>query len=339
MKKVIALLLAVLLILSMAACSSTESSESSSRRSRRSRKNSATSYSTDPLDPIDDSTPVDDDQQGQDDQNENSDTEQGGEVTYQPVTAGEVVLIDNDEVTFKVTDINPNGRWGYTLKVFMENKSADTDYSFYLEDSAVNGLRWDTYLSEDVAAGKMLNEEIVFYDDDLARLVSDFTDITLVLRVREADNWSADPIVKDTFHIYPLGEENKTTYVRARQPGDIVLVDNDECTVTLIGCEKGEPDDYYAFTMNLYVENKTSGSELWLESDDVSVNGYMCDPYYIEEVLPGMAAYSEITWTSSDFDKNGITDVNEIEMLFSVYRFVGGYNRTYNFNEVVTINP
>ena len=51
----------------------------------------------------------------------------------------ETVLVDNDQVTAKITAIDPKGDWGYTLKIFLENKT-DFKLMFSLDGTNVNDV-------------------------------------------------------------------------------------------------------------------------------------------------------------------------------------------------------
>ena len=70
--------------------------------------------------------------------------------------------------------------------------------------------------------------------------------------------------------------------------------------------------------------------------DDVSVNGFMMNPYWAKEMPARSQAISTITWSKDDFEENGIVDVSEIEMKVRVY---DSENWTADdfFNSVVTI--
>ena len=85
---------------------------------------------------------------------------------------------------------------------------------------------------------------------------------------------------------------------------ELVLVDDDNCTVTITGFD--DNDDYYSFVMDIFLENK-SDLNLYYTFNNVSVNDYMCDPWWGQSVSSGHKANSELTFWSDDFDKNNIT--------------------------------
>jgi hypothetical protein len=247
----------------------------------------------------------------------------------------EITVIDNEECSLKITGIDPDNLWGYTLKVNLENKSADKTYMFDVESAAINGVQCDPFFAAEVTAGKKANNEINFSDDTLEEYdIGEYTDIELTFRVFDTDDWLADDVANETVHIYPYGEENATTYVREAQPTDVVLVDNDDITVIVTGYD---PDDLWGYAVNLYLVNKTDTS-IMFSADDVSVNGYMADPYYASLVSPQKCAFASMSWSSSTFEENGISEVEEIEMLFSAYDYDSWDSENY-FEEVVTLNP
>ena len=51
------------------------------------------------------------------------------------ITFTELVAVDNDECSIKITGIDPDDMWGYSLNVQLENKSADKKYMFSVESA------------------------------------------------------------------------------------------------------------------------------------------------------------------------------------------------------------
>ncbi len=59
-----------------------------------------------------------------------------------------------------------------------------------------------------------------------ARKILSTTDIELTFKVYDSNDWSADPVGKETIHVYPYGEENAVAFVREAQATDNVIIDN-----------------------------------------------------------------------------------------------------------------
>lgn len=247
----------------------------------------------------------------------------------------EVTVVDNEQCTIKIVGIDPDNMWGYTLKAYMENKSADKTYMFSVTDAAVNGVQTDPLFASEIAAGKKSNEEINFMDSTLSdNKVGDFSDIEIAFKVYDSDDWMADAVALETVHIYPHGESNAVKYVREAQPTDTVIVDNESITIVVTDYDE---DGMWGYTANLYLENKT-GDDLMFCVDEVSVNGFMIDPFWADTVNAGKVSFGSISWFDSDFEENGITTVNEIEMKFRVYDS-NDWMKDDVYNEVVTLHP
>lgn len=245
--------------------------------------------------------------------------------------------IDNDECAVTVTELDPDGDWGYTIDLMLENKSADVKYTYDVDSVYVNGLAASGFLYEEVAAGKKANTEIELDSDRLSEYgIDEYTDIEITLTVQNSDDWSVDPAAKETFHIYPYGEEKAEKYVREAQASDVALVDEKDVTVTLIG----ESMDEWDYMLDIYVANNTD-KVLVIDAEDASINGFMADPFYYTLVSPGKSAFTQVSWSMTDLEKNKITDINDIEEI--EFRLVA---RDYNdwsaaplVDEIFTLTP
>lgn len=95
----------------------------------------------------------------------------------------------------------------------------------------------------------------------------------------------------------------------------IVLVENEEICVKITGTEH---DPIWGYTLKVYMENKTD-KELLFTVNNVSINRFMCDPFWAESVAPGMRRNSSIYWFDSTLEENGISAVEEINLTLRVY--------------------
>ena len=245
-----------------------------------------------------------------------SDSEAASEPVEEVPEFEEITVVDNDECTIKITGLDPDGFWGYTLDTYLENKSEDKTYMFSVISASVNGVESDPFFATEVAAGKKKNDSISFLDDSLKNNgVGDITDLEMTFKVYNSDDWSDDDAARETVQVYPLGEDKATKFKREDLDSDTVLVDNDNIKVVVTGYED---DSIWGYSVNLYLENKTD-EELMYAVDDVSVNGFMADPFWAKSVGPGKVAFTSMSFSDSDFEENSITEVNEIEMKFKVY--------------------
>ena len=350
MKKWIALLLAAVFVLALIGCGSKQEKDTAEKETQQTEQNtpSISAETPEPATEPDAVTPTapatqepEPTPEPEPEATEEPTPEPEPEATEEPTPEPEplaielpMTLIENDQCAVILTEIDPENMWGYTLHVRLENRTDDQKLMFSCRDCYVNGVEWDPLFASEVAAGKAALKEINFTGSEMKSIITSFTDIEMRLYIHDADDYMADAIVDETVRIYPLGEENAVPFVREAQPTDIVLADNDEFSVTVIGID---PDSFWGYAVKLYIVNK-SDMALTFSADDVSVNGLMLDPYWATSLLPGKCVFTDLSWSSSDFEKNGITDVSEIELKLRVYDSNNWFDG-YEFEQVITLNP
>ncbi|MGI6315157.1 MAG: hypothetical protein ACOX17_00500 [Christensenellales bacterium] len=248
----------------------------------------------------------------------------------------EMVVIDNDECCVKITALTLVDTYAYELDVLLENKSGEKAYVFSTEGGAVNGVEYDLFLYKEVAPGKAETDAIFILLNTLEDTgITGYSDFELTFKVYDPEDLEADPVARVTTHVYPYGKEKAAVFVRKNQPTDTVLFDDENVTVIVIGYEKDNPD--WGFIVHLYMVNKTDNTLLFAE-DNASVNGFMCDPYWAREVRPGKVAFSSMFWFKETIEALDITEVEEIEMLFSIYD-ADDWGAGKLIEEVVVLTP
>ena len=259
----------------------------------------------------------------------------GEEKAENVITFSETVAIDNENCAIKITEIDDDIIWGYTVKALLENKSSDKTYMFSVESAAINGVQCDPFFASEVSAGKKSNEEIHFSSDKLDKNgITEYTDIELTFRVYDSNDWSADDVSKETIHIYPYGKDKAVKFVREAQPSDNVIIDNDYVTVIVTGYEQ---DEIFGYMVNLFLLNKTD-KNIMFSVDEASVNGFMADPFYADSVLAGKCAFSSMAWSDTTLEENGITEVETIEFKLRAYDEDNWFDGDFA-NETITLNP
>lgn len=71
---------------------------------------------------------------------------------------------------------------------------------------------------------------------------------------------------------------------------------------------------------------------------EISVNGYMADPFYAFEAAAGKCAFSSMSWSDSILEENGITTVEEIAFTLRVYDNDNWLDDDF-VNETILLNP
>ena len=70
--------------------------------------------------------------------NEEENAENKPEPTEEAAAFEEITVIDNEKCLVKITDLDPDNGWGYTVKAYVENRSAEKNFMFSVKSAAVS---------------------------------------------------------------------------------------------------------------------------------------------------------------------------------------------------------
>lgn len=226
-------------------------------------------------------------------------------------SVAETVLVDCDEATITVTDYDPEGDWGPTFELLMENKS-DRALYMELEEVAVNGVMCSPYCGETVPAGQKVYTDLYWGAEDLQAVgINYIQTVTASVDIWDDDTYE-DVYVGMTSWEMTVGE----TDMPAAEPvsfGDFTPVEvfTGDTAMTVVGYDPtGSMDDGPA--LYLYLENDTD-KIVYFTADDVAVNGFGCDPYWGETLLPGTVAYDRMEWWADDLEDSHIEAVESVQ--------------------------
>ena len=325
------LMLLVLSVLLVACNSSGDSSkkedkktEESSKKSKKKKKSKKDKKDKDETDEADEEDETDGDKKGKK-KKSNSD----GEITLKNYTA-----VDNENYSITINDIETDAIYGYTINVTIENKTADKNYAFNATGGSVDGLETLASLYSEVAAGKKASTAITF--TDLSKYgLEKYTDIELEVSVSDMDSEEYN-FATENIHLYPYGEDKASKFTYEQKDTDKVVMDNEYVQILYIGADK---EDFWGYAIGFYVVNKTDKS-LTIDANDVSVDGYMADPYFIENISPGKNAFFSMSWSDSTFQQSNIDEnnISNIEFKLDVYDS-DDYSSPHFATETITINP
>lgn len=230
--------------------------------------------------------------------------------------ASDVVLYADDAVRVIATGFDPQGEYGNTVGLYLENHTEQT-LTMTADDCAVNGVMADPIWVEEVAPGKVAFSEMNWYLDSTIETlgITDITEVTGTLRAYDSDDWSADDVVNAPFTYTPQGPDAVSLYTYTPGAQDVILADNDQFQFIVIGFEKDDMNYQY---MKVFINNKTDKT-LMFSAENVAINGYMCDPYWAMSVAPGKMAMGRFSWSDADLSANGIESIEEVEFALEVY--------------------
>ena len=324
MKKVIALILICMMLASTAACTCFKKIESQLGEIVRPSETG----------PTDDAEPAQKPSESPDSAKtteapaqEPSEEPEGDTATPEPAeepkhttyTVDNAVIADNDYCKVTLISGTESASGDVTFKFLLENKTADKEQMFSIDDVAVNGWIVSSGVYESVKAGKKANDTMTLMASDMKEYGLTSADkLAFSLRVYDSNDWSADNFVDDTFTVYPTGmtEAEVVSPERQKTAKEMVVVDNDKCAFVILDTYE---DSFWGYTLSVYFENKSADKSMMFSWDDVSVNGFMIDPFWANSIPAGSKKLSKIGFDESKFADNGIKDVEEIEFELKVY--------------------
>lgn len=328
MKKVVSLALSALLILSLTACSisnTTSTAVSSSAASDSAASEESTSSSSlNAASGTADSTTAEPDIQF--DEN------------FQPET-----IADTDTCTIILQNVGYDDSYGYYWTVDFQNKTDDRTLCAITSSSSLNGIPADTSWFPEIGPREETTE-VVSWDKEGLEIYGvkpqDIDTVKLHIDVYDEAEWDVlnrDDPVDDDFVIYPKGEENATEPKHEIQPTDIVLFDNDACTMVICGFYS---DSFMGYTAKAYYQNKTD-DRIDIILDKGSINGFECTPGGTTLLEPHSNAYVDIRWQeyAEPYAENGndLTSITEIVIPVFVRKDTG--NNVVYIDATYSIDP
>lgn len=348
-EKVVSLALSTLLVLSLAACGKADSSAAASSESKSSASSNSTSNSTQDYSP--DGIKV----------GETYTTEDGK--TYERVWNGTgsdlptpspepkitydndfqaQTLVDNEECTIILQSVGYDDDYGYYWKLYFKNKTSDKKLGYSFGDCTLNGVGASLWLTS-VEPGQE-ETEIHHWESSGLKIYNinpqDINTVSFYLDVYNELDYDVIPrhdFVDDDFVVYPKGEENATEPKHEIQPTDIVLFDNNACSMVICGFYS---DSFMGYTAKAYYQNKTD-DRIDIILDKGSINGFECTPEGAALLEPHSNAYVDIRWQeyAETYAENGNdpTSITEIVMPVFVRKDTG--NNTVYIDATYSIDP
>lgn len=244
------------------------------------------------------------------------------------VTLAETVIYDADGVRITATGLDTDGLMGPELALRIENGTAQ---NLVVQPAwcTVNGYMMSDLFSADVAAGKTANESFYFPSASLARCgVDTVAEIALQLKIIDSGTYqtltTTDPV---TLQTSAAGSYTQTY----DDSGEEIYNANG---VRVVAQQMTE--DLFGQNLGFYVEN-TSDRAVVVESEDLSVNGYMVSNFFYADVVPGARAVEPLTLLNSELEDNGIETVDTVE--FSLKLVDPDSFSTIDQTDPITLQP
>ncbi len=228
------------------------------------------------------------------------------------VTIEEAVVFDQGGIKITAKSLDMTGFFGPAIKLLVENDSSKS-VTVQARNSSVNGYMVDNMMSVDVAAGKKANDTLTLAQSDLdAAGITTIADIEFSFHVFDADTWD-DIINSDLIRIETSAADGfEYTY---DDSGDFVYNENG---IEIVVKGLSENESCLGPSLVVYISN-TGSRNVTIQAQDVSINGFMVDPFFSCDILAGKHAIDTITFSSTELEENDIETIEDIDLAFHIF--------------------
>lgn len=219
------------------------------------------------------------------------------------------IIAENDGCKVTIVNvINSNDTISFNLE--LENKS-ERNLVFTIRDTYVNRLAYNPFFDEEVAAGKKAKAHLVF-DSEILEQIDDMDELAFFLEVLDAEDWTLAPTFSGDIVLNPSGKEQIVFQQFTVPDGATVICDTDNLLFVIL--DQTVDETFEDLVLPVYIENRTD-KPLDIFWENVSVNGYMVDPFWSVNLKGGTSSYDEVVFYIEDLVDSEIDpyDVSEIE--------------------------
>lgn len=115
----------------------------------------------------------------------------------------DTVIVDNEDVTVTVTGYEMDEIWGYTVNLFLINRT-DKDVVFTVDEASVNGYMADPFFAADVSAGKCAFNSVSWSESTLEDIgITEVEEIEFKLRAYDSNDWTAKDFANEKITLNP----------------------------------------------------------------------------------------------------------------------------------------
>ena len=305
MKKLTALLLALVLLLSLAACGAKNTEEPVTKEPAESTQPETQSESDAVgLPEVNKQKPVVD-----------AEVEEEATTAAMELAEGETIVCDSDTLGLKITGCEQTADGDFMLYLSIVNKT-DRNVTLNVDDVVVNGWYCDPYFSETLDPGESIDGTMFWYESMLDEYdIENVTQISFDYEMYDVDNYDLDSYAVGRFVYQPLGADAVQIAPWEPDEDDIVVFENDKCAMVITDVDD---EGTWGYELTACLINKTD-YELMFSIDDARVNGADLDPFWAWSVPPQARSVTDISWYPDDLTNAGITSVTEIELDMVVY--------------------
>jgi hypothetical protein len=227
------------------------------------------------------------------------------------ITIGERTILDNDGIVITAKEYVSDSIFGDGIKLLLENNS-DQTVTVGCKALIVNNYMISDLFVSELAAGKKSNEVMYLSSSELkAAGIDTVGQVEMYFHVY-------DSVTYDTIFDSECVTIQTSEYPNMdTTPDDVGTELYNENGIRIVGKTVDE-DSFWGTAILLYCEN-TSGEDIGVAVDEMSVNGFMMNPLFSATVYDEKMAIDEITIFSNELEENGITSIEDVELKFRIY--------------------
>ena len=227
------------------------------------------------------------------------------------VTIKEQVLLEQNGIVVTAKEYVHDSIWGDGIKLLLENTS-DKTVTVSCNALIVNNYMISDLFVSEIAAGKKANETMYLSSAQLkAAGIDSVGQIEIYFHVY--DSGSYDTIFDSECVIIQTSEyANMDT-----TPDDVGTELYNAGGIKIVGKTVDE-DSFWGTAIVLYCEN-TSGKNVGISVEEMSINGFMISPLFSTTVYDGKMSIDDITIFSSELEENDIETIETVELKFHIY--------------------
>lgn len=227
------------------------------------------------------------------------------------ITISEQVLVDQDGVKITAVEYVTDSIWGDGIKMLLENNTSQ-NLMYSCDALIVNDYMITDLFAKSVAAGKSAYETLNLSNSQLKQAgIDNVGKIEIYFRVYDNDTWEdlfkTSCITLQTSEYSNMDSTVNNTGIELYNKNDIKIM-----------AQYVDENSFWGKAILLYVENNRN-ENITVAVDDLSINGFMFTPMYVDTIYAGKKSFNDITLFSSELEENGITEVNDVELKFRIY--------------------
>lgn len=227
------------------------------------------------------------------------------------VTIEEQVLLEQNDIVITATEYVSDKIWGDGIKLLLENNS-DRTVTVGCKALIVNDYMIADLFVSQIAAGKKANEVMYLSSSELkAAGIDSVGQVEIYFHVYDSESF------ENIFDSDCVTIQTSEFATMDTTPDDLGTELYNENGVRIVGKTVDE-NSFWGTAILLYCEN-TSGKNVGISVEEMSINGFMMNPLFSTTVYDQKKSLDEITVFSSDLENNGIEKMEEVELKFHIY--------------------